>query len=145
MRHPAELTDRNAGIVRRPRVRVDHHRVEARVDAALRLVKGVSLVEEQRDVHGTSRRIAATDGTEDLDATAVEPLPVHHHRAETENHGGGLLLRGGQHGLERARVPRLEVPDRVPVRPCCAQESLQRDEGHLLAAGLGHTDLLDLH
>ena len=81
-------------------MRVDHHRVEAGVDAALGLLEGLRLVEEQRDVNRTSRGVRPPDRTEDLDTAAVQPPRVQHHRPEPENHRRGLRLRSVQHRLE---------------------------------------------
>ena len=100
------------------------------VEAAQRLLQRVRLVEEERDRHACPACDLRADGAEQLDAAVVEPRPVSQQAAEADDHRRLLGLGGLDHGFERVRVPRLEVPERVPARAGGLEQCRQLGEGH---------------
>ena len=72
----------------------------------------------------------AADCAEELDATSVEPGLMSEEAAGADDRRRALCLRGLDDRLERPAVPRLEVPERVPVRASVREQRRQRGERH---------------
>jgi len=141
-RHPDWCATRQSSFTGRwhPRgtsARVDHHRVEAGVDARWP-GRGVSLVEEE-ETSRNARRVAASDGTRTRCA-ALEPLPSTIMAPKREPRCG-LRLRGGEHAPASTRpTPRSTDAYRQPRLP----RIRCRDERHLPAAS-SDMRFCDLH
>ncbi len=125
-----QLRDRGDGLRVVELPGVHHHGVEPGVEPAQRLFQRVGLVQEQGDRHAGGAGNLAADGAEELDATCVEPGLMAEEAAGADDRRRALCLRGLDDGLERPAVPRLEVAERVPVRPRVREQRRQRGEGH---------------